>query len=171
MTNISIFNAELGIDCKLTGVSSEQLAEWFLHVCSVVSAIPLRKMEWKVLENSSESRLDLEIRFKHVQFRRKYTASLISRLWKHYFNPQSYLNWKTSYVQNPSQSCAKLRECFQRGEVFRKFYDRRKQENGGYDIFLDCSVTDLNHRIGLGRADVSVVQDGISKKKGLEVVV
>ena len=168
MTNISIFRAELAIDWKTSGVSSQQLGEMFLHFCSVISAIPLRKMECSVMESSSDSHLDLEIRFKRVQFRRKYTACLISRLWRYYFNPQSYLNWKASYLLNPSQSCTKLRENFARGEVFRKFYERRKHETGGYDIFLDCPVTDPNHRIGMGAANVHVVQDGIHRKSSFD---
>jgi len=170
MTNLAIFHAELSIESKPTGVSPEQLAERFLHFFSMISAIPLRKLEWKVLEGSGDTQLNMEIRFKRVQFRRKYTACLISRLWRYYFNPQSYLNWKASYLLNPSQSCTKLRENFARGEVFRKFYERRKQETGGYDIFLDCPVTDPNHRIGLGRAQVTVVRDGISKASVLEPV-
>jgi len=168
MTNLSIFHAELAIDSKITGVSSEQLAERFLHLFSVVSAIPLRKMDWKVLDTSGEDRLDLEIRFKRVQFRRQYAATLISRLWRHYFNLQSYNNWKPSYLSNPSVACDALRQNFQRGEVFRKFYERRKQENGGYDIFLDTPVTDPNHRIGMGGANVQVVQDGIHRKSSFD---
>jgi hypothetical protein len=168
MTNLSIFHAELAIDSKITGVSSEQLAERFLHFFSILSAIPLRKIESQVLDTSGENRLDLEIRFKRVQFRRQYAATLISRLWRHYFNLQSYDNWKPIYLNNPSVACAKLRENFQRGEVFRKFYERRKQENGGYDIFLDCPVTDPNHRIGMGGANVQVVRNGIHCKPNFD---
>jgi hypothetical protein len=168
MTNLSIFHAELSIDSTFAGVSPEQLAGRFLHFYSVVSGIPLRKIESQVLDTSGENRLDLEIRFKRVQFRRQYAATLISRLWRHYFNLQSYDNWKPIYLSNPSVACAKLRENFQRGEVFRKFYERRKQENGGYDIFLDTPVTDPNHRIGMGGANVQVVRNGIHCKPNFD---
>lgn len=163
MTNLAIFHAKLFVEFKTTGVSPEQLAERFLHFFSVISAIPIRKMEWKVLEGSNETQLDLEIRFKRVQFRRQYAATLISRLWRHYFNLQSFDNWKPNYLNNPSVACDTLRQNFQRGEVFRKFYERRKQENGGFDVFLNCPVTDPNHRIGMGRAEVTVVRDGIRR--------
>jgi len=170
MTNLAIFHAELSIESKPTGVSPEQLAERFLHFFSMISAIPLRKLEWKVLEGSGDTQLNMEIRFKRVQFRRQYAACLISRLWRHYFNLQSYSNWKSVYLNNPSVACDTLRQNFLRGEVFRKFYERRKQETGGFDVFLNCPVTDPNHRIGMGRAEVTVVRVGISKASVLEPV-
>lgn len=162
MQNLSIFRAKLAFECRISGVSPEQLAERFLHLFSIVSGIPLRKIEWQVLDTSNEDRLELEIRFKRVQFRRKHTASLISRLWRHYFNPDSYNNWKPGYLKNPSLACDKIRESFQRGEVFRKFYERKNMQLGGYDIFINSPITDPNARAGLGKASVTVVKNGIN---------